>query len=131
MKMWVRLVLVFLAYGLALLHTAFPHHHVGFVRGEIVFSHAGCSQAHSAGGVLQRALATDLGLGHLETFNKASGTRIELSARGIATVALLPIVSVDIAVRPVHEFQNGFIRKLKSQLLLFSVNHFRAPPITL
>ncbi len=123
--------LVFLAYGLALLHTAFPHHHVGLGRGEIIFSHGGCSQAHSTDGVLQRALATDLGLGHLETFKKGSDTRIELSSRGIAIVAILPIVSTDTAVRTLHEFQNGFIRKFRTQLLLFSVNHFRAPPITL
>lgn len=52
MKTWSRLVLLFLAYGLALLHTAIPHHHVESGRGEVMFSHMDCSYAHSSGGVL-------------------------------------------------------------------------------
>jgi hypothetical protein len=131
MKSWARLVLLFFAYGLALLHTAIPHHHTESTRGEIVFSHAGCSYAHSSGGLLQRALATDLGLGHLEIFKKSADTRIELSSRGIVVVAFLPVVCADLALQAAGEFQNGFIQKLKIQLLLFSVTHFRAPPATL
>ena len=131
MKTWSRLVLLFLAYGLALLHTAIPHHHVESGRGEVMFSHMDCSYAHSSGGVLQRAMKTDLGLGHLETFKKSADTRIELSSRGVEIITLLAAFCTGITSEIVREFRYGFIGKLRLQLLLSSVTHFRAPPVSL
>ncbi|MDQ2658533.1 MAG: hypothetical protein M3Y60_14005 [Bacteroidota bacterium] len=131
MKTWSRYVLMFLAYGFALLHTAIPHHHVESGRGEVMFSHANCSYAHSSGGVLQRAITTDLGLGHLETFKKSADTRIVLSSRGVETIALPPAYCTEVASEIIREFRYGLIGKLKLQLLLFSVTHFRAPPVSL
>ena len=80
MKPWGRFIFVFIAYSIALLHTAVPHHHGVAGAGQFVFAHAGCSFTHSAGGLLQKALSTDLGVGHLETFKKNADTPMDFSA---------------------------------------------------
>ena len=128
MKPWGRFIFVFIAYGLALLHTAVPHHHADGSSSDMMFSHAGCQYSHTSGGLLQRALSTDLGLGHLETFKKNTDTQLETSARVVVAITFfLPIANAP-AISPVAESVGGYVEKLKRQLLLFSVSHFRAPP---
>jgi len=128
MKSWVRLIIVFLAYGIALLHTAVPHHHASAGKNSATFIHAGCL-SHSSGGLLQRVLSTDLGYGHLENFKKSADTYIEFSSRALLACILLPsLISEPNLPGPFSEFSNGYIEKLTKRLLLFSVSHLRAPP---
>jgi hypothetical protein len=128
MKSWPRLTIVFLAYGIALLHMAVPHHHASAGNSNAIFFHASCL-SHTSAGLLQRVLSTDLGYGHLENFKKSTDTDIRFSSRTILGYILLPALISE----PVHpgifsEFSSGFIEKLKKRLLLFSVSHRRAPP---
>jgi len=125
MKPWGRLIFVFIAYGLALLHTAVPHHHAGTGNGQVVFSHAACSFAHSPGGLLQRALSTDLGVGHLETFKKNADTQLEFASGEVELAADLLAASTEVA----SQFERSFIPKFRIKHLLFSATPLRAPPV--
>lgn len=128
MKSWPRLIIVFLAYGIALLHTAVPHHHASAGNSNAIFLHASCL-SHTSGGLLQRVLSTDLGYGHLENFKKSTDTDIRFSSRSILCYTVLPsLISEPIGPGAFSEFSGGYIGKLKKRLLLFSVNHLRAPP---
>lgn len=130
MKTWARFILVFIAYGLALLHTVVPHHHTNRGNGTSVFAHSGCAVAHEKGGLLLRTLSTDLGVGHLETFKKGSDVEVDFSIRPVPEVPM-PALFVPPVVSAVPALLSGHVGKLKQRLLLLSVNHFRAPPALL
>ena len=130
MKRWGRVIFIFVAYGLALLHTAVPHHHAASRTGETVLTHAGCLFDKSSGSLLQRVLSTDLGLGHLETFKKGgAGAELDITA---------PFTAIPAVIVPAWTFPgkivsfpgslSGYIEKFHKRLLLFSTAHFRAPP---
>lgn len=131
MKRWGRLVFIFIAYGLALLHTAVPHRHAAsFPAGETVLTHTGCLFDSNTGSLLERALSTDLGVGHLETFKKGGGGS-ELDITVPFTAALAVLVPALISSAKLVSFrgsQSGYIEKFHKRLLLFSTAHFRAPP---
>lgn len=128
MKSWPRLIIIFLAYGIALLHMAVPHHHASVGNNNAMFVHAACV-SHTSGGLLQRVLSTDLGYGHLENFKKSADTDVKFLSREVLAYILLPaLLSVPTSPRLFSEFSDGYIEKLKKRLLLFSVSHFRAPP---
>lgn len=130
MKPWVRLLIVFFAYGMALLHTAVPHHHDSGSGGRISISHAGCVFSHSTTGLLQLVFSTDLGYGHLEIFKKNADTTFEFSAVPAAFVAILSTpLRVSAWFTPDATASNGYNEKLRMRLLLFSASPFRAPPI--
>ena len=130
MKSWGRFVTIFFAYGIALLHTVVPHHHAQTRVDESVISHYGCIFSESSSGLLQKVLSTDLGVGHLETFKKGGDADIKFSA---TVVALVATAASDVAflgpAKTAAEFSRGYIEKLKRKLFLFSVSHFRAPPV--
>ena len=129
MKPWVRFVFIFIAYGIALLHTAVPHHHGAARKGDVMFMHAGCHYSHSGGGLLQKVLSTDLGYGHLENFKKGGDTEISFSSGFVAIIApVVPTTGLSAGFRSVPESLDGYIEKLKKRLLLFSVTQLRAPP---
>ena len=131
MKSWGRFALLFFAYSIALLHTAVPHHHTQARTGEFVISHSACVFSEAGGGFLQKVLSTDLGIGHLENFKKGGETDLNLSAAVswvIATAVLY--VALHNPANAASEFSKGHIEKLKRKLLLFSVSHFRAPPVS-
>ena len=130
MKRWGRVIFIFVAYGLALLHTAVPHHHAASRTGETIITHTGCLFDSNTGSLLQRALSTDLGVGHLETFKKGGGgSELDVTVPFTAALAVfvpLPISSVKLV--SVLGSQSGYIEKFHKRLLLFSTAHFRAPP---
>lgn len=129
MKSWGRLLLIFIAYGIALLHTAVPHHHATAGNGEPVFLHAGCGQPHSTSGFLQRVLSTDLGAGHLETFKKGGDFEMVFASPHVAITGVLTNILELIFSDQAHgEYWGAFLQNLKRQLCLFSVSHLRAPP---
>lgn len=130
MKSWGRFVLIFFAYSIALLHTVVPHHHAQARVGESVISHAACIFSESSSGLLQKVLSTDLGIGHLETFKKGGETDVNFSTAA-AWVLATAVVCVALLSPPrtASEFSHGYIENLKRKLLLFSVSHFRAPPV--
>lgn len=129
MKPWKRFAFVFVAYSLALLHTAVPHQHQAFADGTMTLSAAGCVSGQSMGGFLKMVFSTDLGHGHLETFQKSAEAQIDFS---------LALVSILLVFTPLVSLQSGrcesvtsfgtHIEKLHKRLLLFSSAHFRAPP---
>ena len=129
MKPWGRFIFIFFAYGLTLLHTAVPHHHSDTTgKGETLLTHAGCIFEQTSGGLLQRALSTDLGLGHLETFKKGTDTEIECTHSALSLPAIIaqdPAIPEKILFRV---FGHGSIEKFRKRLLLFSTAHLRAPP---
>jgi hypothetical protein len=128
MKSWARLLIIFLAYGIALLHTAVPHHHSVAGNSNSTSFHSGCV-GHASGGLLQRVLSTDLGYGHLETFKKNTGTDIRFSSRTVLASIVVPrVVTQPTILNTSPEFSSGYIEKLKKRLLFFSVTHLRAPP---
>ena len=131
MKRWGRLIFIFIAYGLALLHTAVPHHHLSAsIAGETVLTHAGCFVDKSSGGLLQRVLSTDLGVGHLETFKKGgAGAELDFAVPFAAVLAVIVpalIYSGKIVSSP--GILTRYIEKFHKRLLLFSSAQFRAPP---
>jgi len=129
-KAWVRFIIVFIAYGVALLHTAVPHHHDDIPAGPVVLSHAGCVLPHSTGSFLQIVFSTDLGFGHLEIFKKGADTDIEVSVAPVSFVAtFIPKALLAFSPGLSGDSLDVFIDKLKKRLLLFSNAHFRAPPI--
>ena len=130
MKPWLRFIFVFIAYGLALLHTIVPHHHAKRGSGTSVFAHTGCAVAHENGSLLLRTLSTDLGVGHLETFKKGADTRIEFSVGDLPAMSS-PALLVQPVLRIIPALLNGYVEKFKKRLLLFSVSQFRAPPVFL
>lgn len=130
MKSLGRFALIFVAYSIALLHTAVPHSHASVRTGEFIISQTGCILTESGTGFLQKVLSTDLGIGHLETFQKGSKADIESSAIFTWVIATAASYVALISPEKVHlEFSQGYIEKLKRKLLLFSVSHFRAPPV--
>lgn len=130
MKPWLRLFMIFFAYGMALLHTAVPHHHEGPVDGRVTITSASCHLTHTTGGILQRVFSTDLGYGHLEVFKKTSDTSIQFSAiSSVLTAIISPMVSVPASTGSSSWLLNGFINKFHHRLLLFSATQFRAPPV--
>lgn len=130
MKNWSRFLLLFVAYGIALLHTAVPHQHTKNGNGVATISHAGCLLTSSSDGLLQKILSTDLGVGHLETFKKASNAEIEFTPDIVPLIAirtaLVDMLSPSVSV--LSKLSRPYIESLKRRLLLFSVSHFRAPP---
>ena len=129
MKPWGRFIFILFAYGLALLHTAVPHHHPDTLgKGETVLTHAGCIFSQTSGGLLQRALSTDLGIGHLETFKKGADTEIECADTAVSLFALFPQDPVAPDKVLSGAFGYSLAEKFHKRLLLFSVGHFRAPP---
>ncbi len=131
MKTWGRFLLIFFAYGIALLHTAVPHHHSQGATHDAVISHAGCLFTQSGGGLLQKVFSTDLGFGHLETFKKGNSAEIE-SAPGAVLLITTPAIFADAlstSLTPLSKPSLRYIENLKKRLLLFSVSHLRAPPV--
>jgi len=130
MRTWARFFIIFFAYGIALLHTAVPHHHADASDRRVTITHAGCMFTHSNGGLLQMIFSTDLGYGHLEIFKQSAETKIEFSAAWTSFIAVFvpPLVSIPAPVREHPQFLSGFIDKLQKRLLLFSATLFRAPP---
>lgn len=129
MRPWLRFVMIFFAYGMALLHTAVPHHHEGPTDGRVTITSAGCHLTHATGGILQRVFSTDLGYGHLEVFKKTSDADIQVPGISSAlTAIIIPVVTVPACIRLSSSFLDGFINKFHQRLLLFSDTQFRAPP---
>lgn len=125
MKSWGRFFVIFIAYALALLHTAIPHHHQTVHEGLAISATACCPPVSD--GLLGRALSTDLGVGHLETFKAES--QLELAQASETSTAvyarervILPVITSQPAC------QNGDITSLKQRRLLFSATSFRGPP---
>jgi hypothetical protein len=129
MKPWGRFAFVLIAYGMALLHTAVPHHHGTGNPGVPMISHGGCV-AMGSDGLLKRALSTDLGYGHLETFQKGADAEMESSGVDLPLLMIFSNLSQILAPKEVITvFSISFIEKLRIRLLLLSVSHFRAPPV--
>lgn len=130
MRRWVQFVIIFFAYGIALLHTAVPHHHEDASNRRVTITHAGCVFAHSNAGFLQMVFSTDLGYGHLEIFKKSAETQIEFSGVSASFEAVFsPPCSLAAAICECPRYLNGFIEKLHQRLILFSASPFRAPPV--
>lgn len=120
--------MIFFAYSIALLHTAVPHTHGQARADEYAISRTGCI-TESSSGFLQKVLSTDLGIGHLETFQK--GSEADIESFTTFTWMIAPATSCVAFFTPVKinsELSQGYIEKLKRKRLLFSVSHFRAPP---
>ena len=131
MKRWGRVIFIFVAYGLALLHTAVPHHHLSTSRpGETVFTHSGCLFDTTSGSLLQKVLSTDLGLGHLETFKKGgAGAELDITVPFTTVLtAIVPALTFPGKIVSFPASLSGYIEKFHKRLLLFSTAHFRAPP---
>lgn len=130
MRPWLRFSMILFAYGMALLHTAVPHHHEVPDAGRVTITSTGCHLTHATGGILQRVFSTDLGYGHLEVFKKSSDTNIQFSGVSLVlTSIILPVVNVPVCTRLSSWLLRGFINKLHQRLLLFSETQFRAPPV--
>jgi hypothetical protein len=129
MRRWLRFFVIFFAYGIALLHTAVPHHHEETADQGVSISRAACHFAHAGGGLLQLVFSTDLGYGHLELFKKGPETKIEFWTAPTSALAVFSeSVFLRTTVRDCPSFSDGFIEKLRKRLLLFSTTQFRAPP---
>ncbi len=129
MKPWARFVFVLIAYGIALLHTAVPHHHFQPTAGDPVIRHKGCVPLEDQAGLLFRVLATDLGVGHLETFKQNADTELDFTGRCIAVVPLLPSPAALLSASTgFSAFLSRDIEKIGRQRLLLSVTSFRGPP---
>lgn len=130
MKTWGRFLLLFFAYGIAILHTAVPHQHTQDADNIAVISHAGCLVTQSGDGWLQKVLSTDLGTGHLETFKKGSNAEIEFSPGVVLLIATRAnfIDTMSATMKVLSELSKPYIENLKRRLFLSSVSHFRAPP---
>jgi hypothetical protein len=128
MRRWVRFFIIFFAYGMALLHTAVPHHHEDASERRVTVTHAGCVFSHSNGGFLQMVFSTDLGYGHLEIFKKNTENQIQFSAAAASVIAVFS--RLVFAPAPVSERArfNGFVEKLQKRRRLYSATQFRAPP---
>ncbi len=130
MKMWVRFTFICLAYSLALLHTAVPHHHGRIKNSRLIITAPGCQAADSTGGFLQTVFATDLGYGHLETFNKSSDPKTNICSPAVhLPVVFAPVTCLHLSVCEFQDLWAGHIEKLHKQLLLFSSFPLRAPPV--
>lgn len=130
MKPWGRFVFIFIAYGIALLHTAVPHQHPQGIEGQTTLFQAGCIANESTSGFLKMILSTDLGYGHLETFNKSADISLDLSFAGLAIITVLIPFSIYSGIGVVcREYLDAYIDKIYKNLLLFSTSHFRAPPM--
>jgi hypothetical protein len=130
MRRWKRFVFVLIAYAMALLHTAVPHQHSQRAAGETSIYHAGCIVDESMGGFLKKLFSTDLGYGHLETFQKSADTDIDFLFTGVSIIALLVPILLILVVAPLYrELLEGYIGKIHKRLLLLSASHFRAPPV--
>ncbi len=130
MKPWCRFALVLFAYGMALLHTAIPHHHLQ-TGGDAstVLVRQSCSLPHSEGGILQRALSTDLGIGHLETFNKESDTPLLLSSGPVSIFTSISFIP-DSGCELLSPGSPGeYIDVITRWQRLFSAVSFRGPPL--
>lgn len=129
MRVWARFSIIVIAYGIALLHTAVPHHHAKADR-RTTITYAGCLFNHSGGGLLQMIFSTDLGYGHLEVFNQSPETKIEFSSTTapVAEVFVEALPSIPAPIMDDPEFLSGFIDKMQNRRLLFSATLFRAPP---
>ena len=95
-----------------------------------MLTHTGCLFDGNTGSLLQRALSTDLGVGHLETFKKGGGGS-ELDITVPFTAALAVLVPALISSAKLVSFrgsQSGYVEQFHKRLLLFSTAHFRAPP---
>ena len=129
MKRWGRFILIFVAYGIALLHTAVPHHHDSSSDRSTIITGVGCHFNHSSGGFLQMLFSTDLGYGHLEIFKKGADTRVDFSATGFAVMAVFATPVRVPAVASCAGSDYPFIDKLQRRLLLYSATRFRGPPV--
>lgn len=130
MYRWSRLIIVFIAYGLALIHTAVPHQHAQRSQNQPVISHGGCIFHGSMGGLLQMVLSTDLGVGHLETFKKSVGIDTDFSQLAVSLLMILtPFFFLPVLLNLSAASCIRYIEKLKRRLLLLSSCHLRAPPV--
>ena len=130
MKPWGRFIFVFIAYSMILLHTAVPHQHAGSADGKTTISAPGCVYANSMRGFLQMVFSTDLGYGHLETFQKSTDTDIDFSGAILPFIAVfIPLILMKGILHEKRAFSEIHIEKLCKRLLLFSSTQFRAPPI--
>ena len=128
MKPWGRFIFIFIAYSFALLHTAVPHQHPEPNDGKTTLSAAGCISTQSMGGFLQMVFSTDLGYGHLETFQKSTDTDIDFSPAIVSIIAILVPLTLQEDLAENRTFSGIHIGKLYHRLLLFSSTQFRAPP---
>ena len=129
MKPWGRFIFVLLAYGMALLHTAVPHHHISASPGVPIISPGRCV-AMGSDGLLKRALSTDLGYGHLETFQKGGDAEMESSGVDVPLFIIFSNLAEIVSPKQViNVFSSSYVDKLRIRLLLLSVSHFRAPPV--
>lgn len=130
MKPWGRFFLIFIAYSIALIHTAVPHSHSQSRSTEPVIVTTGCFMPQGDGGLLQRVFATDLGVGHLETFKKNSDSELGV----IVPVTLAAALNTMRLVTPIagkvsnSAFNDNYISKRLRHLCLSPVISFRAPP---
>ena len=129
MKPWGRFIIVIIAYGLALLHTAVPHQHVSDNTTNTTLSASGCTASGGVSGFLQSLFSADLGYGHLETFQK--GTDADLKSSGILFTLIEILVPSPVASATSFSPEKNpysFVEKLHKRLILSSTAHFRAPP---
>ena len=123
------LILLLVAYGLTLLHSAIPHQHSSIRTSDPKFEVRTVGD-FSLFGRLQAAFATDLGCGHLESFAKSDGNAD--IAPIVTDVPVLFLASHFITEEPlinVREASGAFIGKLHTRLVLLSALQFRAPPV--
>jgi hypothetical protein len=129
MKPWGRFLLVLFAYGMALLHTVVPHHHSKTSGGDPVIVHNGCVLPDGEGGLLQQVMSTDLGVGHLENFNKNSDAQVVHTPGFEAVIGLMSLFNLPVSEVTGHAgYVSGYIEKLTRSTLLSAITSFRAPP---
>lgn len=129
MKPWGRFIFIFIAYGMILLHTAVPHQHAVMTNGKMTVFSTTCLAGNSLGGFLQMVFSTDLGHGHLETFQKSAYADIDFSLGILFFIALFfPLVFIHGFLHEKRACFAACVEKLYRRLLLFSSRQFRAPP---
>lgn len=129
MRPGIRFIFIFMAYGIALLHTAIPHHHDNVSDRQVTISSTGCHFNHFNSGFLQMIFSTDLGYGHLEIFKKGAEPRTEFAGGVTSLIAVVaPQISFSAPASLDSDHLKGFVEKLKKRQLLFATTSFRAPP---
>lgn len=129
MKNWKKLLFIFLAYGLTLMHTMVPHQHQQLVVRESV-AMLQLPGSKSVEGFLQFLFAADLGENHLEIFKKSHITPFDFSFEGILLLSsLLLFAGLALTGLCVRQLP-GFIERLQQGLLLYASASLRAPPVS-
>lgn len=129
MKSWGRSALIFVAYSLALLHTAIPHHHSATPAGRMSVAPIH-SVAPSVSSLLALVFSTDLGKGHLETFQKSNHAQnVHQFAVALLMLGFLFALQNAAGTRAsARKTVSHFAEKFYRQRILFSAAGFRAPP---